>query len=189
MTNPGFTSIDQYRDVESINYYQILQDEGKTPEGAFHIVAERSRDDSRTPVQWTAGPNAGFTTGTPWIGVADNYTTINAEAEVADPHSPYAFFKRLIELRKTETVIAEGDVAFVEADPLTKSDGVIAYLRTLDDTRLLVAVNLTGHEAEPFEAEVADGTELLIGNYADAPHTDKGRLVLRPYEVVALIRR
>ena len=189
MTNPGFTSIDQYRDVESINYYRILQEQGKTPEEAFHIVAERSRDDSRTPVQWTAGPNAGFTTGTPWIGVADNYRTINAEAEVADPHSPYAFYKRLIELRRAEPVIAEGGVEFVEADPLTESEGVISYLRTLGDTRLLVAVNLTGHDAEPFEAQVAEGAELLIGNYDDAPHTDKGRLALRPYEVVALIRR
>lgn len=152
-------------------------------------MAERSRDDSRTPVQWTAGPNAGFTTGTPWIGVADNYRTINAEAEVADPHSPYAFYKRLIELRRAEPVIAEGGVEFVEADPLTESEGVISYLRTLGDTRLLVAVNLTGHDAEPFEAQVAEGAELLIGNYDDAPHTDKGRLALRPYEVVALIRR
>ena len=66
MTNPDYISISQYRDVESLNYYQILQDEGKTPEEAFHTVAERSRDDGRTPVQWDDTPNAGFTSGIPW---------------------------------------------------------------------------------------------------------------------------
>ena len=189
MTNPDFTSIDQYRDVESLNYYQILQDEGKSPEEAFRIVAERSRDDSRTPVQWDASETAGFTTGTPWIGVAANHVTVNAEAEVADPHSPFAFYKRLIQLRKAEPVIAEGDVRFVEADGGTASEGVIAYERTLGDARVLVAVNLTGHDAAPFAAAAAEGAEVLVGNYDGQPLVRDGRLTLRPYEAIALIRR
>ena len=78
MTNPHFTKIEQYRDVESLNYYRILREQGKTEAETLNIIAQRSRDDSRTPMQWDASENAGFTTGTPWIGIADNYKTINA---------------------------------------------------------------------------------------------------------------
>ena len=87
MTNAHFTSIDQYRDVESLNYYNILRGEGKSEAETLDIIAQRSRDNGRTPMQWDASANAGFTTGTPWIGTADNYQAINAAAEMDDPDS------------------------------------------------------------------------------------------------------
>ena len=98
MTNPHFTSIDQYRDVESRNYYKILRQQGKSEEETLDIIAQRSRDDSRTPMQWNSSENAGFTTGTPWIGLADNYKAINAAAEVDDPDSVHSFYLSLIHI-------------------------------------------------------------------------------------------
>ena len=83
MTNPGYASIEEYRDVESKNYYRIMLDEGKSPAEALRIVGERSRDDGRTPMQWSADEHAGFTTGKPWIGVAPNYERVNVAAKRA----------------------------------------------------------------------------------------------------------
>ena len=89
MTNAHFTAIGQYRDVESLNYYRILRDKGETEAEALETLAQRSRDNGRTPMQWDAGPNAGFTAGTPWIGAAGNYRAINAAAETGAPLRPY----------------------------------------------------------------------------------------------------
>ena len=184
MTNPDFASIDEYRDVESKNYYEILQGEGKSAEEAFRIVSERSRDDSRTPVQWDATPTAGFTTGTPWIGVPSNHVTVNAEAEVADSTSVWAFYQRLIRIRKTEPVIQEGDVRFL---PIL-SDAVIAYERTLGGTRAVVVCNFSGDDVAALAAgTVADG-EVLVANYDDVA-AERGELRLRPYEVRAYVWR
>lgn len=176
-TITDFTSIDQYRDVESINYYRILQERGCTPEEAFQIVHARSRDDGRTPMAWDDSPNAGFTTGTPWLALVGNYPTINAQAEMADPHSVRAYFKRLIALRKAEPVIQEGDVRFVEG---LEGSPIIAFWRTLGKTRLLVQCNFSGEEVGALDAE---GSELLIGNYDEPSDT------LQPYEARATIWR
>ena len=127
MTNAGFTSIDQYRDVESRNYYQILLDAGKTPAEALDILAARSRDNARTPMQWDAGENAGFTDGEPWIPVQSNYREINAEAALRQPDSVFHYYQALIRLRKELLVIQEGDISFLYPD---QSD-VFAYRRTL----------------------------------------------------------
>ena len=110
-TISDFTSIDQYRDVESHNYYQIIQDRGHTPEEAFEIIHARSRDDGRTPMAWDESETGGFTSGTPWLGINANHSYINAESEMADPHSVRAYFKRLIALRK-ELPLVQG-VRFV----------------------------------------------------------------------------
>ena len=184
MTNPDFSSIDEYRDVESKNYYEILQEEGKSAEEAFRIVSERSRDDSRTPVQWDATPMAGFTTGAPWIGVPSNHVMVNAEAEVDDPSSVWSFYQGIIRLRKTEPVIQEGDVRFLPV----LSDAVIAYERTLGSTRVVVACNFSGDDVAALAAgAVADG-EVLVANYADVA-AERGELRLRPYEVRAYVWR
>ena len=111
MTITDFTSIDQYRDVESQNYYQIIQVRGHTPEEAFEIIHARSRDDGRTPMVWDESETGGFTSGTPWLGINANHSYINAESEMADPHSVRAYFKRLIALRK-ELPLVQG-VRFV----------------------------------------------------------------------------
>lgn len=186
MTNPDFTSIDQYRDVESLNYYKILQDEGATPEEAFHIVRERSRDDSRTPVQWDGSANAGFTSGTPWIGIPANHAYVNAADEMADPHSVWSFYRRIIALRKECPVVQAGDVRFLDA----ASDKVIAYERTLDGAasgprRLVVACNFGGEDAAALPVDVVDGGSVLIEN-CDEHHVQDGTLVLGPWCAVAL---
>ncbi len=91
MTNAGFTDISQYRDVESLNHFRILQDKGLTEADAYRILQVHSRDNSRTPMQWTAGKNGGFTDGEPWIEVNKNCDRINAEEELADPYSDFPF--------------------------------------------------------------------------------------------------
>jgi len=128
MTNAHYQDISQYRDVESLNYYQILLNQGKTRREALKILAARSRDNSRTPMQWSAKEHAGFTTGTPWIGITDNYQTINVENQKHDSDSVHAFYKRLIALRKEKKVISQGRIAFLEED----NPDVLAYERILD---------------------------------------------------------
>ena len=134
-TITDFTSMDQYRDVETLNYYQIIQERGHTPEEAFAIVHARSRDDGRYPMAWDSSPAAGFTSGTPWIGIPANHAQINAADEMADPHSVYAYFKRLIDLRKELDVIQAGDRAHPRrrarprAVQLQRRRGALAYHR------------------------------------------------------------
>ena len=178
MTNPDFASIDQYRDVESINYYRILQERGHSPKEAFHIVHERSRDDSRTPVQWDDTQYAGFSAVEPWIGVDGSYTWLNAAAESNDPNSVLTFFKRLIALRKAEPIIQGGDIRFVDES----APCVIAYERTLGDERVLVQCNFSGDEQPALDLS---GGEVLVSNYDGAADG----AILRPWEGTAYIWR
>lgn len=177
-TITDFTSIEQYRDVESHNYYRIIQERGHTPEEAFKIVHARSRDDGRYPMAWDGSKTGRFTSGTPWLALPANHAWINAEAEMADPHSVRAYYQRLIALRKELPVVQAGDVRFLDA----ASDKVIAYERKLDDVRVLVQCNFSGEEQPALAC--ADG-ELLIGNYDDPGEAG----VLRPWEAVAHIWR
>lgn len=185
MTDPDFSSIDEYRDIESLNYYQILQDQGRTPEEAFRIISRRSRDNGRTPVQWDAGSNAGFTTGTPWIGIPENHVTINAEAEVGDPSSVWSFYHELIELRKKLPIIQKGSIRFLDA----LSDKVIAYERTLEDatpgpTRIVVLCNFSGEAQPALASDALAGSSLLIAD-ADDMAQKEGILVLGPWTAAA----
>lgn len=176
MTNPHFTKIEQYRDVESRNYYRILREQGKTEAETLDIIAQRSRDDSRTPMQWDASANAGFTTGTPWIGIADNYKAINAAAQMDAPDSIRSFYKTLVALRKKMPVISAGKIKFLYPD----NADLLAYRRYDGDTELLVLCNLREREiAKPLPVGWTDA-EKLLGNYPDTADT------LRPYECVVL---
>lgn len=179
MTNAHFTTIDQYRDVESLNYYRILQQQGHTPAQALEILAARSRDNGRTPMQWDATAHAGFTAGTPWIGVVDNYETINAAAQVEDPDSVFSWYRTLIALRKTHKVISEGRIEMLYRD----NADLLAYRRFTDEEELLVVCNLTGHEVSLTLPEGWQDAPLLLGNYPAAPRT-----TLRPFECLALRR-
>ncbi len=172
-----FTSIDQYRDVESVNYYRILQERGRSAQEAFDIVHARSRDDGRYPMAWDNTETAGFTTGTPWIGIPANHAYINAKDEMADAGSVRSFAKRLIALRKEMPLIQAGDVRFVDSP----SDKVIAYERMLGDERMLVQCNFSGEEQPALPAE---GATVLIGNYGDAESA-----TLRPWEAIAYLWR
>ena len=182
MTNAGFTDITQYRDVESLNYFKILQERGCSPKEALHIISERSRDNGRTPVQWDASKTAGFTSGTPWIGIPDNHTIINAAAEVGDPDSIFSFYQKLIVLRKTHPVISEGDVCFIDS----AGEKVIAYERTLDGCCVRVFANFSDQKVRCAPTAAIDGSDVLIGNYPDTA-TDADALVLRPFEARAFI--
>lgn len=176
MTNAHFSSMEQYRDVESLNYYQILQQQGQTAAEALETVAQRSRDNGRTPMQWNAEPNAGFTTGTPWIGVVDNYPAINAAAQADDPDSIRSFYKTLIRLRKREPLISEGRIEFL----CPENEDLLAYRRYDETGELLVLCNLTEHQIAKPLPEGWQQAELLLGNYDTPAQT------LRPYECVVL---
>ena len=177
MTNAGYTSIDQYRDVESTNYFDILCAEGKSAEEALHIIGERSRDNGRTPMQWDSSELAGFTTGEPWLSIPANHSYINVECEEKDDDSILAYYKKLVQLRKDHEIIADGDIRFLE----TGTDDVIAYERTLGDEKLTAYCNLRGYEV-PF-ADLAKG-EILLSNYAAGELKDSA---LKPYEARVVV--
>lgn len=178
MTNAHFTSIEQYRDVESLNYYQILLENGKSKEEALHILAERSRDNSRTPMQWSADKNAGFSKAEPWIEVQKNYETINVETEERDEDSILNFYKTLIRLRKEMSVISDGTIRF-----LNEEEGIIGYERELDGKKLVVLCNLLDEEKEAAWQSEWDSYEMLLGNYEDA----KVDAMLRAYECKVIV--
>ena len=182
MTNAGFTRLDQYRDVESLNHFQILRDKGLSEESAYNILKIHSRDNSRTPMQWTAGENGGFTTGTPWINVNPNTSRINAASQVEDPDSIFAYYKALIRLRKEYDVFAYGDFAPVDQ----KHPSVLAYRREYKGQSLLCVNNFYRAGCRWHCPMSLEGYRVLLSNYGDsAPSAD---WELRPYESVLLIR-
>ena len=174
MTNAGYTSIEEYGDVESINYYKILLGEGKSSEEALHIIGERSRDNGRTPMQWDGSEQAGFTTGTPWLKIPDNHSYINVASEEQDPDSILAFYKMLVQFRKDSEIVADGEIRFLD----TETDDVIAYERTLKGEKLTVVCNMRGFDVPAPELAGLEGHKVLISNYVNAKETG----VLRPYE-------
>lgn len=184
MTNAHYDRIEQYRDVESLNYYRILLEQGKTKEEALSILAARSRDNGRTPMQWSAEDYGGFSEKEPWIEVPEQYRRINAEAQRYDDDSVYSFYKKLIALRKEKRVISEGTIQFLEKE----NSDVIAFKRQWEGEELIVFNNLVSETilvaAEPEWAAYRK----ILGNYAEEeegkPTGD--RIVLRPYETVVL---
>lgn len=178
MTNPHFKSIEQYRDVESLNHYQILQDKGMTKEQALMILDVHSRDNSRTPMQWDDSINAGFTTGTPWIQTADNYTEINVKNSLEDKDSIFHYYQKLIQLRKNYDVIAYGDIK-----PLLREDKrVFAYERNYKGQKLIVICNFypTTYEIElPYDLS---NYKCILNNYKNEAKAKK--IALKPYETL-----
>lgn len=178
MTNPHFKSIEQYRDVESLNHYQILQDKGMTKEQALMILDVHSRDNSRTPMQWDDSINAGFTIGTPWIQTADNYTEINVKNSLEDKDSIFYYYQKLIQLRKNYDVIAYGDIK-----PLLREDKrVFAYERNYKGQKLIVICNFypTTYEIElPYDLS---NYKCILNNYKNEAKAKK--IALKPYETL-----
>ncbi len=178
MTDPHFKSIDMYRDVESLNYYKILMEQGLNSDEALTILDRRSRDNSRTPMQWSAKKNAGFSKVSPWINVADNYKSINVENEKDDKDSILSFYKKLITIRKENTVVSAGNISFIDTD-----ENIIAYKRSLGERKILVFCNMSNKDAS-LDIDL-DGFKKLIGNYSELNYVDKN-LRLSPYEFVAV---
>lgn len=182
MTNAGFTRLDQYRDVESLNHFQILRDKGMSEASVYAILQAHSRDNSRTPMQWTAGPNGGFTTGEPWISVNPNTASINAEGQVDDPDSIFAYYQSLIRLRKEYEVFAQGDFT-----PLTpEHPSVLAYQRQWKNTTLLCINNFYRKECIWNSPVSLEGYRVLLSNYDDCRPSQSW--TLRPYESALLIK-
>ena len=179
MTNTHFDSIDDCRDIEEINAYQqyVVDHKLVDSETMLRCFDTIARDNARTPVQWNDSPNAGFTTGTPWINVNPNYTEINAEAALADPNSVFYYYQKLISLRHTTPIVVYGTFR-----PLLESSEVIyAYERELDGKVLTVAANWTDKEQECTLFNDLGGEE-LISNYTS--HKDG---VLQPYEARVIL--
>ncbi|MFM5404827.1 alpha,alpha-phosphotrehalase [Aeromonas veronii] len=179
MTNPGYQRIDDYQDVESRNIFAIKQAEGMSEAEILSILGAKSRDNSRTPMQWSAAPNAGFTQGTPWLKPAANYSEINAEAALADQHSVFWHYRDLIALRKAHPIFTQGDYQ----ELLTGHPQIWAYARRANGQTLLVVSNFYGEPMEfalPAELQSGQG-RLLLGNYPDSPAQPQSGM-LRPYE-------
>ncbi|WP_433791414.1 alpha-glucosidase [Actinoplanes sp. CA-252034] len=180
MTNYPFGGIGDFRDIEALGQYrQAVELEGRTPEEVLTVLRARGRDNARTPMQWDDSPNGGFTTGTPWLPVNPNHREINAKAQRADPDSVFHYYRRLIELRKTEPAVVGGDFTML----LPYDERLYAFTRRLGNTELLVIGNFSGVEA-PAGIDGWDGAELLLTNL-DEPPKD---LTLAPWQAVVYRR-
>ena len=179
MVDPDFDSMADYVDVESINAYQELLAAGKSENEAFAIIQAKSRDNSRTPMQWDASENAGFTTGTPWLKAGKTYKDINVETEKAG--KIFRFYQDLIQLRKALPLIAEGDYKAAYRD----NNKVYAFERQLENQKLLVLNNFFPEEVTiQLPADYQTG-KVLISNYDGVELAEN--LVLQPYQTLAIV--
>ncbi|MDU5144047.1 MAG: alpha,alpha-phosphotrehalase [Paenibacillus dendritiformis] len=184
MTNPEFDRLADYRDVESLNMYSILRQQGKSHDTVMGILKQKSRDNSRTPMQWNRSAHGGFTKGTPWIQAAPNYPDINVEAALQDRDSIFYHYQKLIQLRKQYDIITYGDYRLLLAD----HKQVFAYARQWQNETLLVVSNFYREPVSLAAGEIgispAHGKYgMLLSNYADSPEEFQ-TLQLRPYESI-----
>lgn len=186
MTNAYFTSIEEYRDVESTNYYNILKKEGLDEEKILKILQAKSRDNGRTPILWNSDKGHGFTTGTPWIPFSRK-EGVSAERDLKDENSIFAYYQKLIQLRKENPVIQSGSYEMVGKN----HKKLFSYLRTLEEKRVLVISNFYGEQVyfDPAQHGLPEGIpenyKVLLGNY-DALSWENGKISVRPYETMVL---
>ncbi|VLT27765.1 alpha,alpha-phosphotrehalase [Streptococcus pneumoniae] len=178
MIDPDYDSMADYVDVESLNAYQMLLEEGKSQQEAFQIIQAKSRDNSRIPMQWDASENAGFSTGTPWLKAGKSYKYINVENEIQGPI--FTFYQDLIQLRKEMPIISEGSYKPAFED----SKQVYAFERQFEDQKLLVLNNFYAKEVEIDLPAVYQNGQILISNYEDAEVSEK--ILLKPYQTLAI---
>ena len=180
MTNAHFTDISQYRDIESLNYYNLMKRKGKPEEEIYESLRRKSRDNSRTPMQWDDTENAGFSEAEPWISVIPNYKEINT-LDREDENSIFSYYRKLIRLRKTVPVLADGSFeALLEED-----DRILAYKRRTKEQELYVFCNFFPEEAS-VDFSLPEGCRCLLSNYNE--EIQPGALKLRPYEAVMFLR-
>lgn len=179
MTNAHYTQLNQYRDVETLNHFQILREKGLSEEKTMQILGEKSRDNGRTPMQWNDQANAGFSEKEPWIEPTDNYKSINVEVAMREENSILYHYKKLIQLRKDYPVIAYGDYT-----PLMQDlDRVLAFKREYQGQRL-VCINHFSQDSQLLElGDWYRGGAVLISNYPQI-QIQKGQLILRPFESI-----
>ncbi len=180
MTNTVFKSVDDFRDLESINAYKELIESGLyTKEDMFPKIAHKSRDNARTPMQWDASENAGFTAGTPWIAVNPNYKKVNVADQLKREDSVFNYYKKLIRLRKENEIIVYGNYELL----LPEDENIFAYVRTLDNQKLLVVCNFSKSE-QKFDFSGYENAKALISNYNRDARKDG---ILKPYEATVLL--
>lgn len=182
MTNAFFDKIEDYRDIEALDIFKDFTGrKGFSEKETLELLRLKSRDNSRTPMQWDASENAGFTEGTPWIKVIENYKEINAKACIEDPDSVFYYYQKLIKLRHEMPVITEGQYKLLDPD----NEKIYTYLRKGEDESLLLVANFTDETLsyEVDEQVQARESSLVISNYKDAPEKFTNHLTLKPYEV------
>ena len=180
MTNTVFNSVDDFRDLESINAYRELVESGLYTDGdMFPKIAHKSRDNARTPMQWDASENAGFTTGKPWIAVNPNYKKINVADQLKREDSVFHYYQKLIRLRKENEIIVYGNYELL----LPEDENIFAYIRTLDNQKLLVVCNFSKSE-QKFDFSGYENAKVLISNYNRDARKDG---ILKPYEATVLL--
>lgn len=184
MTNVYFDKLEDYRDIESINFFTELTEAGlMTPEYMMKCLMLRSRDNARTPMQWDDSAQAGFTDGESWIKVNPNYKEINAAQQLEDPNSIFHYYQKLIRLRKEKDIIVYG-----EFEPIYRDDEqIFAYIRRQKQEKLLTVCNFSDKNAEMEIPEEFKGAECLITNLDRTVF--EGRIVLKPYEAFALYKK
>lgn len=176
MTNVPFQTIDEFPDIETQNIYKERLKAGFTEEETMHAIRAKARDNARTPMQWNAEKNAGFTEGTPWYRVNPNYKEINVEQALADPESVFYHYQKLIQLRKEHDIMVYGTYQLL----FPEDEDLYIYTRTLEEEKWLIVCNF--HEkTRKFRCKRAG--QVMLSNYADTPATEK-IAELRPYEAV-----
>ncbi|CAM4384711.1 glycoside hydrolase family 13 protein [Paenibacillus typhae] len=181
MTNYPVQEISEVQDIESINMYHERLAGGYTREEIIHSINAKGRDNARTPIQWDASPNGGFTTGKPWLPVNPNYTEINMKANLEDPDSVFHCYRKLIELRKNNPIVVWGDFELVTGVP----DQVFMYFRRYEGQTWLVTANFSREAVALKLPGIGQAGELIIANYS-REDVDFSQLQLQPYEAFAV---
>lgn len=182
MMNPKFPTINDYVDIETLNHFDILQQQGFSEREVMAIIKERSRDNSRTPMQWDNTENAGFTTGKPWLKVAENVNEINVQQALQTKTSIFYFYQKLIALRKEYPVIQNGDYK----PALTDEGSIIAYSRSLEDSKLLSIHNFAAEKQILTLPSEFSNAKILLSNYPREELTST--IELSPYETLTLLQ-
>ncbi|MBF2543531.1 alpha,alpha-phosphotrehalase [Listeria seeligeri] len=182
MMNPKFPAINDYVDIETLNHFDILQQQGFSEREVMAIIKERSRDNSRTPMQWDDTENAGFTTGKPWLKVAENANEINVQQALQTKTSIFYFYQKLIALRKEYPVIQNGDYK----PALTDEGSIIAYSRSLEDSKLLSIHNFAAEKQILTLPSEFSNAKILLSNYPREELTST--IELSPYETLTLLQ-
>ncbi|WP_411169333.1 alpha-glucosidase [Clostridium sp. MB05] len=179
MTNVKYESVDEYNDVKSINAYNDMLENGFTEEQCIKHLWAVSRDNARTPMQWSNSINAGFSNSKPWIGINPNYKYINVEDQINDKESILNFYKDMIRIRKNNPILIYGEYKLI----LENHDKIYAYIREINEEKFIIITNLSENKAQyKYENEILKYENLLISNYEVLPHDDLKYLDLKPYE-------
>lgn len=186
MTNVRFSSIEDYKDIETLNmYHEKVEMYGEDPARVMESIYVKGRDNARTPFQWNDQIHAGFTSGTPWIAVNPNYKDINAEQAVKDENSIYHYYRALIQLRKQHPIIVHGNYDLL----IPEDKNIYAFTRTHESQTLLVVLNFTSFPQEfevPGELQGVH-CDLLIANHRDRHSELASNITLKPYEAIVYL--